>query len=126
MGQALACCSKSDVDSNDIKTQGYQYLADRFTHPNTIYIIVRIQAAFRCYMAMKYVKRVREHQYQQFPNSYNNVNSDVPFNYENPDVIVIITYFNQINQHIREQLGDFDFAEEAQGIGKRREMRNLT
>ena len=91
MGQTLGCCGNGQVDNNDIKTPSYdQYAADRLRHPHIIALIIKIQAAFRGYMARKYVRQIKESQYHQ-GFSYNqnvNNNGELVYNYDNPDVIV--------------------------------------
>lgn len=58
------CCGSSSVDNNDVKTgqsQQYdQFFIDKLNHPNMIARIVKIQAAFRGYMARKYVRNFKQ------------------------------------------------------------------
>ena len=59
MGQNLTCCSNSNVDTtNDFKTNDFknQYKITK----DKMHLIIRIQAAFRGFLARKRVQRIRE------------------------------------------------------------------
>jgi hypothetical protein len=70
MGQAMACCGKSDIDSNDIKTNFLGLTAgDQLTHSphfaslkasDRLVIVLKLQAAFRGYMARKRVRMIKD------------------------------------------------------------------
>lgn len=105
------------MDNNDIKNPSYdQYAADRLRHPNQIALIIKIQAAFRGYMARKYIRQIKESQYHHgFSYNHNVDNHGEPvYNYDNPDVI-----------NIRDQLGDFDFGDWPTSLNNRREEREM-
>jgi hypothetical protein len=77
--------------------------------------IIKVQAAFRGYLARKYVKAIKEsHYHQGFSYNQQNNNGELVYNYDNADVI-----------NIREQLGDFDFGDYPQGLNNRREERDM-
>lgn len=60
MGQALACCSKSEVDTNDIKTQGHIDILDQLKSAQNVRMIVHIQAAVRGFLTRKHVQQLKE------------------------------------------------------------------
>jgi hypothetical protein len=58
MGQAMACCSNQNVDSNDIKTNDFNTKWQNMKHSEKVALIVRIQAAFRGFRARKRVRKL--------------------------------------------------------------------
>jgi hypothetical protein len=54
----MACCSKQDIDSNDIKTNDFHSKWQNMKHIDKVVLIVRIQAAFRGFRARKRVSRL--------------------------------------------------------------------
>lgn len=88
----MACCGKSEIDSNDIKTNDFTKHLQKLHGSDKISLIIRIQANFRGFLARKRVQRMRE------TMGYNNpgmagrfhMSPDGQANYENPDVIVRI------------------------------------
>ena len=86
MGQLQSCCGNKEVAS-DFNTSDHRAFFNEATYNNlaTIRRIVRIQAAFRGYLARKRVQRIR-----QTPSLYfqGNLADPSSFNYDNPDVIV--------------------------------------
>jgi hypothetical protein len=78
---------------------------------------VKIQAAFRGYMARKYIRQIKESHYHQGFSYNQNINhngGELAYNYDNPDVI-----------NIRDQLGDFDFGDYPTGLNNRRDERDM-
>ena len=103
MGQSMACCSNSEVDNNDIKTNNdFTKNNSKLKHHEVVSNVVKIQAAYRGYRDRKLVSQFREMRYQE--GGYMNPDG-TEFgnngNYENPDVI-----------QIRQNLGDFNFEED--------------
>lgn len=96
------CCSNSHVDNNDVKREHHydpQFM-ERLKQPSMIAWIVKIQAAFRGYMARKYVKAIKQEYYTVFNRRAsggpgmmhfaNDGTGDIVYNYDNPDVMVTI------------------------------------
>ena len=55
--------------------------------------IIKVQAAFRGYLARKYVKAIKESNYHQgFSYNMQNNNGELVYNYDNADVIVGALY----------------------------------
>jgi hypothetical protein len=54
----MACCSKQDIDSNDIKTNDFDSKWQNMKHSDKVALIVRIQAAFRGFRARMRVSRL--------------------------------------------------------------------
>jgi len=59
MGQTMACCGKSDIDSNDIKTNDFTNQYTNLKHSDKEALIVKIQAAYRGHRARKRVSKMR-------------------------------------------------------------------
>ncbi len=55
MGQTMACCGKSEIDSNDVKTNDFNNAYSNLKHSDKVALIIKIQAAFRGYRARKRV-----------------------------------------------------------------------
>jgi IQ calmodulin-binding motif len=83
----LACCGKSEVDTNDVTTLGHYHINDVLRYPDNIRRIVLIQAAFRGYLARKRANQKRMTGGRNFMQ-HNQYPADLPFNYDNPDVLV--------------------------------------
>ena len=62
MGQSLACCSNSNIDNNDIKTNDFKNDYQRLK-TDKLYLIIRLQAAFRGYLARKHISSLRATNY---------------------------------------------------------------
>ncbi len=112
----MACCGKSEIDTTDIKTNDFTKHYAKLKHSDKVSLIIRIQAFFRGYRARKRIQRFRDQQteagyHKGMPNVQ--ISPDGVQNYDNPDVI-----------SIREQLGDFEFGQDPQGLGKR-EFRSM-
>jgi hypothetical protein len=101
MGQAMACCGKSEIDSNDVKTNDFTNAYKQLKHSDKIKVIVRIQAFVRGCLARKRVQKLREYRGVHPGMGNYQMSPDGVQNFENPDVIAI-----------REQLGDFDYGQE--------------
>ena len=43
----MACCGKSEIDSNDIKTNDFAKDYQRLKHADKVALIIKIQAFFR-------------------------------------------------------------------------------
>jgi hypothetical protein len=97
----MACCGKSEIDSNDIKTNDFTKYYQKLKHSDKVALIVKIQAFFRGYRARQRISKIRDQRgyHHGMPNVQ--MSPDGVQNYDNPDVI-----------QIREQLGDFDFGQE--------------
>ncbi len=93
MGQSFACCSNNNVDNNDIKTNDFHNSLSKLKSADKIALIVKLQAAFRGYMARKRVQRIRENTGYRYGGGgmFNNHSPDGVQNYDNPDVIVSLT-----------------------------------
>jgi hypothetical protein len=78
------------VDNNDIKTNDFNNALSRLKQSDKIFLIVKIQSAFRGYMARKRVRRLRDSNgYAGRGGMFNNHSSpDGVQNYDNPDVLV--------------------------------------
>ena len=60
MGQTLACCGKSDIDNNDVKTQQIQEnTLEKLSSPQATNAIVKIQSIFRGYSARQHYQKLR-------------------------------------------------------------------
>lgn len=55
----MACCGKSEIDSNDIKTNDFHNHYNYLKQSDKVRLIVRIQAAYRGYRARKRIARMR-------------------------------------------------------------------
>ena len=57
----MACCGNSEVDKNDISTQGQAqaFGRDALRHPNALWRIVHIQAVIRGFLARKRVRQIK-------------------------------------------------------------------
>ena len=51
----MACCGKSEIDSNDIKTNDFTKHLQKLHGSDKISLIIRIQANFRGFLARKRV-----------------------------------------------------------------------
>jgi hypothetical protein len=60
MGQTFACCSNNNVDNNDIKTNDFTNAFNKLKQSDKLYLVIKIQAAFRGYMGRKRVQRLRD------------------------------------------------------------------
>lgn len=89
MGQAMACCSKQDIDSNDIKTNDFNTKWQNMKHSDKVALIIRIQAAFRGFKARMRVKRLLDAQGFHPGMGHYQGSPDGATNYENPDVMVL-------------------------------------
>lgn len=108
MGQAIACCGKSDVDPNDVKTnfltgngafdalnQSPKFAA--LTPSQRLALVIKIQSVFRGYLGRKRVSQVREHFYRAGGMmAYGMPDGGMQVNYDNPDVIVSVTAYLNI------------------------------
>lgn len=56
----MACCGKSEIDNTDIKTNDFHDHYKHLKYSDKVALIVRLQAAFRGYLARKRVYRIRE------------------------------------------------------------------
>lgn len=54
----MACCGKSEIDSNDIKTNDFSNHYSNLKHSDKVAMIVRIQAAFRGYRARMGINKI--------------------------------------------------------------------
>lgn len=93
MGQTLGCCGKSEIDSNDIKTNNdFTNQYSRLKHSDKVIMIVRIQAGIRGFLARKRVRKLRESRGYRSGGTMPNyqLSPDGQINYDNPDVIVPI------------------------------------
>lgn len=106
----MACCGKSEIDSNDVKTNDFTKYYQKLKHTDKVALIVRIQAFFRGYKARKRIAKLRNARGDGFNHGMPNVqlSPDGVQNYDNPDVL-----------NIREQLGDFEFGSEPSYLGNR-------
>lgn len=61
MGNAMACCGKTDSDPNNINTGGFGVgtTGDKKGSHLNIVLVVKIQAAIRGYLDRKRVKRIK-------------------------------------------------------------------
>ena len=84
----MACCGKNDADPNNINTDQFGKGHDYLHQADKIKTIIRIQAAFRGYMARKRVRSLRFSgggRTMMHAANYNGV-----ANYENPEVLVCL------------------------------------
>ena len=92
MGQAMACCSNNNVDNNDIKTSDFNNAYNRLKQSDKIFLVIKIQAAFRGFLGRKRVQRIREktgYARAGAGGMFNNhASPDGVNNYDNQDVIV--------------------------------------
>jgi hypothetical protein len=95
MGQSFACCSNNNVDNNDIKTNDFNNQLSRLKNSDKIYLIIKIQAAFRGYLTRKKVQRIRDQAGYRYGGGgmFNNHSPDGVQNYDNPDVLVTFQGF---------------------------------
>jgi hypothetical protein len=56
----MACCGKSEIDSNDVKTNDFTKHYQKLKHSDKVALIVKIQAFFRGYKVRKHIHRLRE------------------------------------------------------------------
>lgn len=86
----MACCSKQDIDSNDIKTSDFNSKWQDMKHADKMALIVRIQSVFRGFLARKRVKRILDAQGFHPGMGHYQPSPDGVINYDNPDVLVAI------------------------------------
>lgn len=82
------------MDNNDIKTSDFNNAYNRLKQSDKIFLVIKIQAAFRGYMGRKRVQRIREktgYARAGAGGMFNNhASPDGVNNYDNQDVIVRI------------------------------------
>ena len=96
MGQTLACCSTSEVDNNDVKTNFFAYTDSQSPHfaalklSDRIALVIRLQAAVRGFLARKRVRLMKD-SYGRVGGMMANFpvgpDGQIQLNYDNPDVI---------------------------------------
>lgn len=80
MGNSFACCGKSDVDPNNLDTTKFQ----NYQGPSKLRAIIRLQAAFRGFLARRRVKTMKES--MGVKSMMNHFDFTGPANYDNPEV----------------------------------------
>lgn len=93
----MACCGKSEVDTNDVKTQFHNDHHSHFSSlrlADQIKVVVKVQAAVRGFLARRRIWQYRRNmgggRAMMGMMDNQNYGEDMPVNYDNPDVIVIV------------------------------------
>jgi hypothetical protein len=93
----MACCGKSEIDSNDVKTNDFTKHYQKLKHSDKVALIIKIQAFFRGFRARKRIQKIREQTGFHAGMGQFNMHHEGASNYDNPDVIVFFQFILLIN-----------------------------